>query len=148
MKQCEGYRKKCKKWIKKGKLCSGCYHRKRKFEAPLKYTFFAKRCNAKTQVSDKFPQGVPFELSYNDWEKFWIEDYPQAWEIKKQDLFKGIKPHKHKISIDRKNPAKGYCKGNIQPMTVSDNSRKKDGEWIVDRIKYAFNPDPFTEVPF
>tara|TARA_Y100000034_G_scaffold29728_1_gene36129 strand:+ start:10756 stop:11262 length:507 start_codon:yes stop_codon:yes gene_type:complete len=113
--------KRCKN--KAGKRFKVCYkhHRQRQKEQnPSRYYFDHLRNNAKNR-------GIEFHLTIEEFRKFCAEtDYLD---------YKGKKAGN--LTVDRKNPKKGYSYNNIQVLTLSQNSRKY---WIDLKIRFGRYP--------
>lgn len=86
--------------------CGKCRSRRFKERFPLKYSFVKLRARAKER-------GHSFSLTFEEYEKFAIETgYAQL---------KG--KTKYSLSIDRRNPARGYHSDNIRAVSLSLNTR-------------------------
>lgn len=91
----------------KGEYCTSCRIRMWRQNNPLQYAYQTSKHNAKRR-------GKQFDLSFEEYKEFVIKvDY-----IKK----KGV--HANSMHIDRIEEDKGYTKGNLQPLTNSQNVRK------------------------
>lgn len=103
---CTAYR--CKnKHTPKDRFCAKHRHRYNKFINPIKYTYHQKRSRARER-------GIEWNLTIEEFRDFVIEtNYMQN---------KGKKAGS--ASIDRIDPRKGYEVGNLQILSLSDNSKK------------------------
>ena len=94
-------------------ICNTCKARRVRENRPEYYYFNALRSNAKRR-------GKEFTLTFEQFKQFCKEtDY-----INKKGRLA------HKYSIDRIKSYLGYSIDNIQIMTVSENSTKKDHEYL------------------
>jgi hypothetical protein len=90
------------------RFCSKCSRRREKETNPFGYFYDAQRQNARRR-------GKEFNLTKDEFKEFAIRERLMSPD--------GVKfPNK---TIDRKVPEKGYEIGNIQVLTISENSRKK-----------------------
>lgn len=94
----------------KKNYCTSCRSRKWREKHSLNYWFLALRGNAKRR-------GKIFTLTFEQFSKF--------CETTGYDKFKGREASC--LSVDRKDPEKGYTFENIRAITVSNNSKKARG---------------------
>lgn len=83
---------------------------------PFKNKWFKARYRAKCR-------GIIFDISYEDYRDFCIENQIEGKTGRTKEC----------LSIDRIDPSKGYIKGNLQVLTVSENSMKSNKhplEWV------------------
>lgn len=123
---------KCRKQIPvgRGKMCPRCRHLKLKMENPLLYAYRMNRGNAKSRKTKRFPDGIPWNLTFEDWEHFWVVRYPDQWEEKRKSLTKPYKDGVTGISrrtcvweVDRVDPEdpRGYHPENIRLVSKMMN---------------------------
>ena len=105
MKKCS--EKYCRNIIKKGNICNTCACRKKRNKNPIRYAYDVLKMNAKRR-------GKPFEISFEYFKQFAIET----------NYIKGKGRTKLSYSVDRIKNDLGYIEGNLQKLTVSDNSKK------------------------
>lgn len=91
----------------KDRFCAKHRHRYNKANNPYRYTYQVTKCNAKRR-------GHKFTITFEDFKEWCIEN--KYLELKGRTA--------SKASIDRIDPLKGYEKGNLQILTVSENSIK------------------------
>lgn len=91
----------------KGRTCYRCEHEARKVNSPYRYWFGVLRRNARRR-------GVFFGLTFDYWVK-WCDDTGYL-------ALKGITSNS--ASVDRIRNELGYIDGNIQILSVSNNSSK------------------------
>lgn len=102
-------------------VCHTCNSRIFRENNPVKAAFFNLRQNAKRR-------GHVFTITFEDFKKFCRKTKYMAGKGRTKDSF----------SIDRINPAKGYEPGNLQLLTVSENSSKGKKLLVYDcQTKYA-----------
>lgn len=89
------------------RFCSKHSKRFQKFKNPVKYTFNNKKNRAKQR-------GIEWGLS--------LEEFTEFCEENNYMELKGRRAES--MSIDRKDPKIGYFKGNLQPLSLSDNTKK------------------------
>ena len=94
---------------KKDRFCSKHRHRYNKWMNPLKYTFYKRKYRAKERE-------IEWNLTLEEFKEFC--DETNYMELKGK--------MSHSASIDRIDPSKGYEKGNIQILSLGDNTRKKN----------------------
>lgn len=101
-------------------VCHACRNRKYRKNNPMMAAFHAVKWSAKSR-------GINFDLSFDDFSAFAV----------KVDYIQNKGTTKSSMHIDRINPdpLKGYTKGNIQPLTNSQNAAKR---WKVVRGEYNF----------
>ncbi len=90
--------------------CYVCEYKRRKKDL-YKWSFSVHRNNAKRR-------GIPWQLTFEEFKKFAVEE----------DLVYMSGRTKQSLSIDRVISSEGYHKDNIQILTVSENSKKSQGE--------------------
>lgn len=91
----------------KNRFCSKHNHRYQKYKNPYKYTFHQKRSRAKER-------GIEWNLTLDEFIEFCNETGYMDTKGKT----------KTSASIDRIDPNKGYEIGNIQILSLSDNTKK------------------------
>lgn len=91
----------------KNRFCSKHNHRYQKYKNPYKYTFQQKRSRA-------IKRGIEWSLTLDEFIEWCDENNYMAEKGKKANS----------ASIDRKDPNKGYEKGNLQKLTLAQNSAK------------------------
>jgi len=99
---------------RRGHICSKCLNIRWRANNPEKSIYSHLKSAAKRR-------GHKFTLTYEQFKTF--ADEMQLVRLKKADIVT--------ISIDRKDPLKGYEDGNLQLMTLEDNSRK---QMVYDRL--------------
>lgn len=103
---CVAYR--CKnKHTPKNRFCSKHNHRYQKYKNPYKYCYHQKRGRA-------IERGIEWNLTIDEFIEWCDENNYMAEKGKKANS----------ASIDRKDPNKGYEKGNLQKLTLAQNSAK------------------------
>lgn len=95
------------KHTSKNRFCSKHNHRYQKYKNPYKYTFHQKRQRAKER-------GIVWKLTLDEFIEFCDEHNYMDTKGKT----------KTSASIDRIDPSKGYEKGNLQILSLSDNTKK------------------------
>ncbi len=93
---------------KKDRFCPKHSKRYQKYKNPFKYTFHQKKNRA-------IERGIAWKLSLAEFIEFCEETNYMEKKGKT----------KTSASIDRIDPNKGYEKGNLQILSLSDNSKKK-----------------------
>lgn len=89
-------------------MCSAEYTKSWRKTNPIRASYLNLKNNAKRR-------GKEFDLSFAEFQEFAV----------KNQIVYGKKRTADTWSIDRVNPDKGYSIDNIQPLTLSDNSRKR-----------------------
>jgi len=92
----------------------------------MKYAYQMHRSNAKRRKPDHFRNGIPFELSFEEFEALWMA-HPEKWEEKKRSML-GESRFKCQWEIDRIDPYQGYHKDNVRIVSKIVN------------IHYWYNP--------
>jgi len=87
--------------------CPSCSTRKWRENNPVRYCYQTLKDNSKGR-------GIKFDLTFEEFEQFCI----------KTDYLAGKGKTKTSYSIDRIESNKGYTKGNIQVLSLSENSSK------------------------
>lgn len=106
--RCES--KGCRNSARKGrKICSTCNKRQWRVKYPMKASYETLKGNAKRR-------GKIFELTFEEFKDFCYETNYMA----------GKGRSKLSFSVDCVIPGLGYVRSNIQKLTVSDNSKKKN----------------------
>ena len=91
----------------KHRFCAKHAHRYYKEQHPIRYTYQGLKCNARRR-------GHKFTLTLEQFEKFCKEN--NYMELKGRTA--------SSASIDRIDPSKGYEEGNLQVLSVAENSAK------------------------
>lgn len=89
------------------RFCSKHSKRYQKYKNPYKYTFYQKKYRAKER-------GITWNLTLEEFIEFCEETNYMELKGKTAEA----------ASIDRKDPLKGYEKGNLQILSLTANSRK------------------------
>ncbi len=112
----------CRNKAAKGRtICYKCKTRKHREKNPVKAAYDALKHNAKRR-------GKVFTITFADFKKFCRKTKYMAGRGRMKDSF----------SIDRIDPAKGYEPGNLQLLTISENSSKGKKLLVYDYVtKYA-----------
>lgn len=101
----------CRNWINPEKnhnyYCPKCASRRFKEAHPLKYSFIKLKARAKER-------GHAFTITYGYYERLAIQSGYAAGKGRSADS----------LSLDRIDPRRGYEPGNLQVITISENSRK------------------------
>jgi hypothetical protein len=115
------------------RVCDTCESREKFAKHPILRLFHNLKSHAKTRK-------IPFALTY-EWFK--------AWAIRcGYDRLHGCK--KNSVTVDRRNHKKGYVRGNIRPLSHSQNSRKgwyeRHGKpWEQSQSQDDFDPDTMKD---
>lgn len=104
--------KHCRKNKKQGNYCYSCVMRKYAAKNPVKYAYIVLRQNAKRR-------GHEFTITFSEFEEF----------CTKTSILLGRGRTKDSYSIDRIRENEGYVPGNLQVLTVSENT-KKYSKWV------------------
>lgn len=108
------------------KKCSKCRSREYSFKNPLRRAFTRLRANARRR-------NIHFGITLGEFKKFCDET----------EYLKKRGTGKFDLTIDRKKNSKGYVYSNMQVLTKSDNTKKrnsgKDG-WSVDASRQEGDP--------
>jgi len=105
-----------------------------KMENTLLYAYYMNKSNAKTRKTQAFPEGIPWNLEFEDWCEFWAK-YPDQWAEKKRSLqnnkSRGVKNRTCVWEVDRIDPddPRGYHPDNIRIVSKLMN------------VWYQWNPD-------
>lgn len=98
-----------KAFNRKGLKCNTCIKRAQREANPIKAAFFDLRTNAKRRK-------ILFDLTFEQFEKFCIETTYMIGKGKTKDSY----------SVDRKIESLGYTEGNLQVLTLSENTKKEN----------------------
>jgi hypothetical protein len=104
----------CKNHAKASRLCATCRSRKRRLADPVKYSYLNKKSRAKSRKTKRFPDGIPFTLTL---EEFRIFCY-------KVDYVPGQGRRRLSHDVDRINEEEGYHNWNIQKLPKIQNIKK------------------------
>lgn len=115
------------------KYCWSCIKERYAKKNPEKYAYQVLRNNAKRR-------GIKFTITYTDFLVFCI----------KTKILLGRGRTKECLSIDRIDNNKGYETGNLQTLTVSENSRKRTlkFDWERGYFKVVIDGEDTTVYPF
>lgn len=118
--------------------CDTCQSREKRKNNPLRYAYDALRANCKRRKGLGF-----FELTFEEFSRFAIET----------NYIAGKGRTKLSYTIDRIDNTMGYFIGNIQILTHSENSRKRnkilDYDWISGQARVIDNrPQSGENLPF
>ena len=97
----------CRNRIDKNNFCNTCKSRKKRAAHPMRYAYDVLKMNAKRR-------GKPFGITFEYFKKFAIET----------NYLRGKGRTKLSYSVDCIKNHLGYVPGNLQCLTVSDNSKK------------------------
>lgn len=97
----------CRNRVKGNRICNTCASRKKRNKHPMRYAYDVLKMNAKRR-------GKRFTISFEYFKRFAIETNYLAGKGRK----------KLSYSVDRINNRLGYIPGNLQLLTLSDNSKK------------------------
>jgi cobalamin biosynthesis protein CobT len=90
-----------------GKFCNSCRVKDWRFKHPVEYAY----SNLKNRAKQR---GIPFEISLQDFKSF----------CHKTQYIAGKGRTANSLSVDRIDQSKGYVKGNLQALTLSENVKK------------------------
>ena len=122
--KCHAYR--CQNDALPGRaLCAKHRHRRRRVFDPLGYFYDRMKGNAQRR-------GKEWRLTRKEWEAF----------VLKHGIFTADGKRVPGMTLDRKDNSKGYELGNLQALTLQQNSRKGAYERY-----YGPNPEPWGEYP-
>ncbi len=111
----------------KGNICATCTSRNYRAKYPIRYAYSCLRSNSKRR-------GIPFTISLEYFKQFCHEyDYIQR---------KGVT--KNSLSVDRIKNHLGYIPGNIQALTVSNNSKKGKKKLVYDDMSGGLRVQDLT----
>lgn len=108
------------------RFCSKCYKRKSRANKPILSAY----TNLKSHAKER---GILFNLSLSHWYKFCEET----------GYIQGKGTEAHSLSVDRIKPWLGYVDGNIQVLTISENTKKSKSEWRTDHRVNNYPDTPF-----
>ncbi len=108
------------------KICNKCRSRLYRANNPIKHAYRSLRASAKRR-------SLPFTISFIEFEQL----------VNKTEYITNKGTTKGALHIDRIDPTKGYCAGNLQVLTCSENIAKGNRERFLGKIKEAHNEDPF-----
>ena len=98
--------------------------RKYKVRNPMKYSYKMLKDGARKR-------GIAFELSYQEWEAFWLAN-PAQWEEKRKSLTESHsthgRTHRDTWTIDRCNSDGPYAVWNIRLVRMSVNAAKDNNK--------------------
>jgi hypothetical protein len=97
----------CKRKATGKQLCNSCRAKDWRIKHPVEYAYN----NLKNRAKQR---GIPFEISIEDFKKF----------CHKTKYIQGKGRAADSLSVDRIDQSKGYVKGNLQALTLSDNIKK------------------------
>lgn len=97
----------CRNRVTGKRTCNTCVSRTKRNKNPMRYAYDVLKMNAKRRGKD-------FTISFDYFKRFAILTNYVA----------GKGRNKLSFSVDRVDNRKGYVPGNLQMLTVSDNSRK------------------------
>lgn len=95
--------------------CHTCDCRRKRANNPMRAAWRALKDHARARKSEAFPNGIPFTLDFEYWRRFAIQT----------DYLNRTGPNGHCLTVDRKDVLRGYVRGNIQPLTRSENAMKQ-----------------------
>jgi len=109
-------------------LCSCCKQRRYVLNHPLRYIYHNLKGNAKRREKE-------FTLTFEEFSEF----------CRKTGYDKLRGKTALSLSIDRKDPCLGYSKGNIRAITLSDNSKLRNGTLteLPEEFRMKEEPAPF-----
>ena len=97
----------CRNLPKTGEVCNTCRTREWRNKNPMRSAYLNLRNNSKRR-------GKIFKLTWEQFKRFCYQS----------DYIAGKGKTKESYTIDRKENDKGYVEGNLQILTLEDNSRK------------------------
>jgi len=135
-----------KLYTRRGNKCNTCIKRAQRESNPVKAAFYDLRTNAKRRE-------IFFDLTFEQFEKFCIETTYMVGKGKTANSY----------SVDRIEETKGYTEGNLQVLTLAENTKKENERrrqlklvchWETGkRNEFSYQPLPtfenqFTDSPF
>jgi hypothetical protein len=103
------------------KFCNTCVSKKKRAKNPVRYAYDVLKMNAKRR-------GKHFGITFKEFQKF----------ARRSDYLAGKGRRKESYTIDRIDNSKGYVIGNLQILTLSQNSKKANRVLYYDyKTKYA-----------
>jgi hypothetical protein len=104
----------CQNRTVKCRICATCRSRKRRLADPVKYSYYNKKSRAKQRKSKRFPDGIPFTLTLEQFREF-------CYEV---DYVPGQGRHRLSHDVDRIKEEEGYHIWNIQKLRKDKNIKK------------------------